>query len=280
MIWAPTPNLGQASTSATGLPMRRLHTFPIQAEGTKLVEPFRWRPSPSYCAHLYKAIARQHHRELIPLLRDMIPVDGVVFDIGAHAGQFAKLFSRMVPSGQVWSFEPGSYARSILRVALWWTACPNVSVVPMGLGSAPAVLSLNLPVKRKGSLGFGLAHLGPPDARWSRIEREAVAVTTIDSFVAALAIDRLDFIKADIEGWELQMIKGGIETLRRFRPRLLLEMDADHLLRAGDTLEGAFSEIMGLGYRPFVEQSGRLVPLEGPLSTDVWWLPEEVTAMA
>jgi FkbM family methyltransferase len=238
------------------------------------VEPFRWRPSGTYLAHLWKAVTQQHHKALLPTLRRLVPRDAVIFDVGAHAGQFAKLFAGLAPDGRIWSFEPGSYARSILRVALWLNGIRNVSVAPMALGETPGVGTLSVPVKRPGSYGFGLAHLGAAETRWQRIAAEPIALATIDGFAAAQAIDRLDFIKADIEGWEASMLRGGLETIRRLHPRLLLELDGHHLERAGDTLDGAFALLAGLGYRPFtLDKADRLVPLAVPADGDVWWLP-------
>jgi FkbM family methyltransferase len=215
------------------------------------IEPFHWRPSATYLAHLWKAATQQHHTELLPTLRRLIPRDAIIFDVGAHAGQFTKLFASLAPDGRIWSFEPGSYARSILHMALWLNRVHNVSVVPMGL-----------------------AHLGFAEARWSRVAVEPVALTTIDGFAAAQGIDRLDFIKADVEGWEAAMLRGGIETLLRLKPRLLLELDANYLARAGDTLAGAFELLARLGYRPYsLHASGGLIPIAEPACGDVWWLP-------
>ena len=98
----------------------------------------------------------------------------------------------------------------------------------MALGSGSELGTLTLPVKSRGGLGFGLAHLGAPQNRWDAIAQELVALTTLDAVVAVLGLDRLDFIKADIEGWELRLLHGGQDTLRRFRPRLMLEFTADH----------------------------------------------------
>jgi hypothetical protein len=56
--------------------------------------------------------------------------------------------------------------------------------------------TLTLPVKGRGSLAFGLAHLGAAEDRWHKVAQELVAVTTLDAVVAALGLDRVDFIKA------------------------------------------------------------------------------------
>jgi len=236
---------------------------------------FRWRVSPTYLAHLFKAVFKQHHKPLIPLFRRFIPEGGVVLDVGAHAGQYAKIFSRLVPRGQVYAFEPGSYARSILRVALALNRCRNVPVLPIGLGAREGTEVLTLPVKRPGSYGFGLAHFGP-ETRFETVEREAVAISTIDRMVELLELTRLDFIKADIEGWELQLVRGGARAIRRFRPVMLLELNAEALARAGDTLAGAFTEIAEFGYRPTVADGmGGLTPVTEPRNGDIWWLPAE-----
>src|SRR5262249_41986546 len=154
------------------------------------------------------------HRALAPTLGRLVPADAVVFDVGAHAGQYTKLLARIAASGRVYAFEPGSYARSILRIVIRLHGLDNVTVLPMALGADAGIAAMTLPVKSRGGLGFGLAHLGAPQTRWPSIAQEFVAVTTIDAAAEALALDRLDFIKADIEGWELRLLHGGENTLR------------------------------------------------------------------
>jgi FkbM family methyltransferase len=234
---------------------------------------FRWAITPTYLAHLFKATLKQHHKSWGAVVHGMLPEDGVVFDIGAHAGQYAKLLSRLVPRGQVFAFEPGSYARSILRVALYVNRCRNVTIVPLALGEREGTAMLTLPVKRRGAYGFGLAHLGQ-DARWREVRRDIVALTTIDRFAQLVELDRLDFIKADIEGWEMHAVRGGLDTIRRFRPVIMLEM-TEALTRAGDDLASAYRTLAELGYRPaMLAADGRLQPVERPCEGDIWWLPE------
>lgn len=61
------------------------------------------RQRASWLARLYKACAQQHHEALRPILAPHVPAVGVVVDIGAHAGQFAKLFARLAPRGRVYA---------------------------------------------------------------------------------------------------------------------------------------------------------------------------------
>ena len=56
--------------------------------------------------HLGVACFQQHHTELTPVFRPLIAPDAVVIDVGAHAGQFSKLFAGLAPQGRVYAFEP------------------------------------------------------------------------------------------------------------------------------------------------------------------------------
>lgn len=237
-------------------------------------EPYRWRLSPGFAAHLWKAATQQHHRALLPLIARCVPQDGVVLDVGAHAGQFAKLFARCAAAGQVYAIEPASYARAILRFVVWTRRLGNVAILPVALGAEPGLVRLNLPIKASGSAGYGLSHLGAPEARWARVATEWVAQTTVDELVAALALDRLDFLKADIEGFELRLLVGARQSLARFRPRLLIELNAAHLARAGDTIAAAHAFMADFGYRAFAQQGGALAAAP-PGDGDFWFLPAD-----
>lgn len=228
----------------------------------------------SFVAHLFKAVTQQHHRELVPVLRPFVPVDAVVLDVGGHAGQFAKLFARLAPQGRVYSFEPGSYARAILERAIRLKGLRNVEIVPLALGSQPGAVTLSVPIKPSGSMGFGLAHLGA-GAPERPVAAETVEVDTIDAFVRSRGLGRLDLIKADIEGWELEMLRGASETLRRLRPALFIEVDGARLARAGDSGDALAALLAGCGYRPFLPAGKGIAPASSESRGDVLWVPEE-----
>lgn len=199
-------------------------------------------------AHRWKAVTRQHHRELLPILAPLIAPDAIIIDVGAHAGQFTKLFAGLARDGHVYAFEPGSYARSILLPVLRTRRLSNVTLLPLGLSDSAGEAVLSTPVKASGSLGFGVATLGHSgDGRAQK--RETVRLVTLDSFVAEHAVPRLDFIKIDVEGWEGAVIRGAAHTLARLRPALMLELVQMHLARAGDDAASLFATLSALGYR-------------------------------
>jgi len=240
--------------------------------GGPAASPYRGRITAGLFAHLFKAVFKQHHREMRPLLAPLIPQDAVVLDVGAHAGQYAKLFARLAKRGRVYAIEPQSYARRILRTAIRFNRLRNIEILPLALGAVPGTATLTIPVKASGSYGFGLAHLGP-HTRPGSAETETVEVTTLDTLAARLGLTRLDFIKADIEGWEQAMVEGGRATLARFKPALLIEFNAAHLNRAGGSVAALWQMLNALGYRAYAGYPGGAA-LDTPCEGDALFLPE------
>jgi FkbM family methyltransferase len=202
-----------------------------------------------FLAHLLKATLRQHHRELIPVFAPHIPDEAVVIDVGAHAGQFSKLFAKMAPRGRVYAFEPSAYARSILTRSLAFNRLNHVKVVPMGLSDAPGELILHTPIKARGGLGFGIAHFGDDGEDSRDTVDQIVPLTTLDAFAQQEGLSRLDFLKADVEGWEVNVLKGGLATLAKHRPALFLEISDASLARAGAKPTDIWDILRPLGYR-------------------------------
>ncbi|MEI9891492.1 MAG: FkbM family methyltransferase [Caulobacteraceae bacterium] len=148
----------------------------------------------------------------------------------------------------MFAFEPSVYARSILKPALAWNRLSHVEIVPMGLSDADGQLVLHTPIKKRGGIGFGLANLGgDQDGRPSMTQ--TVDLTTLDGFFAGKGLTRLDFIKADVEGWEAHVLRGGMKTLAAHKPAMFLEVVEASLARAGSGSKEIWERLTPLGYR-------------------------------
>ncbi len=239
-----------------------------------MLEGLSFKGRLTWCAHMFKALTRQHHLELLLLLKKSVPQDGVVIDVGAHAGQFAKLFACVVPQGHVYSFEPGSYARSIVSRVVALHGLKNVSLYPFGLSDKPSEEILRVPVKRGGSMGFGLSHIGQVARDTARQERaETIALSTLDRFAAEQKLSRVDLVKADIEGWEMRFLLGARATIEKYKPILYLEVNDEFLKRADNSAQEMWDFLSALGYRisRLSSDGVTLTPLSAPVkSGDIW----------
>lgn len=205
----------------------------------------------TYVAHLFKALTRKHHQEYLPVLKSVISDDSIIIDVGAHAGQFTKLFSTIVPDGRVYAFEPGSYARSILNKVIMLHRLNNVTQINKGLGENSKKDYLIMPVKKSGSLGFGLSHLGGDDADVKNTISETIDIITLDAFAESENLEKINFIKADIEGWEMQMLRGAKSVIQKWHPILTLEVNRLFLTRAENTPEELWGFLIENGYEIF-----------------------------
>jgi hypothetical protein len=75
-----------------------------------------------------------------------------------------------------------------------------------------------------------------------------VAGVTLDSIVKSEGLQRLDLVKIDVEGAEMQVLRGMDSTLTAFRPKLILELKAVALGNLGSSLEEVFAWLHERGY--------------------------------
>jgi hypothetical protein len=91
-------------------------------------------------------------------------------------------------------------------------------------------------------------------------------VIDLDALVAQQALTRLDVIKMDVEGAELEVIKGGLKTLEQYKPILLIELFDAALQKQGASVDAVVAQLKEAGYSfyGFSESTGLPHPFERP----------------
>lgn len=143
----------------------------------------------------------------------------VALDLGACLGDTALAFAAAVgPSGRVFTFEfvPDHLAVLHSNLALNPALRERITVVPVAVGGAD---NGHLPVSASDRRDVQVL----PGARVQGLSPDtAVPIRSIDGLVAAGVVPRVDFLKMDIEGAELDALEGAKATIDRFRPRLAI----------------------------------------------------------
>jgi FkbM family methyltransferase len=170
--------------------------------------------------------------------RDAVKPGMTALDIGANVGAYSLLLGQWVGStGAVFAFEPAPAARDGLRRHIELNALAGVvRAVPAAVGAAPS----NARFVLESTAGEGrLATRGDRDA--TTVE---VPVTTIDEFCAREKLTP-DFIKIDVEGAELDVLRGARQTIQRTRGRssLFVEMHPSIWRTSGLTLAEVRAEL-------------------------------------
>jgi FkbM family methyltransferase len=161
----------------------------------------------------------------VKMFYKFIDAGDICFDIGANRGEITYYLSQLVgQTGKVISFEPITKARFFLKDTIDKFHLTNVVICPRALSNKKDELQMIIP-KLNGVDVFALAHLPSKDIEPQECGyRETVQVTTLDRIVEKLAIDRLDFIKIDVEGHEFAVLQGGEKTINKYLPVVYLEV--------------------------------------------------------
>ncbi|MCM8769827.1 MAG: FkbM family methyltransferase [Candidatus Omnitrophica bacterium] len=183
-------------------------------------------------------------------LQYLIQADSTCFDVGAAQGRYTLVMSQLARAGHVYSFEPGDYFFRILSVIKVFHRLKNVTLVKTAVGDKSGWGWLVIPLKKSRKPGFALAHLAS-DGDHGFI-RQKVPVTSLDEFSQEKGINKVNFIKCDVEGSELLVFKGARKLLERCRPIILCELSAECLARTGSCPRDVFAFLDQLGYRAYI----------------------------
>jgi FkbM family methyltransferase len=187
----------------------------------------------------------------------------VVLDVGANVGTHTVFLSHLVgQNGMVIAVEPVPRSFEQLQETIRRRArFPNV--LPLRLAFGETTSNGAEAVMRVPGNDFTQASLREQTVgSWERreaVRRYTVSLTTLDEQVRANSITRLDFVKIDVEGGELGVLRGGVEALTRFRPFLYCEVYERWSSSFGYSSAELLSFIRSLGYTDArVMQSGQV----------------------
>lgn len=165
-------------------------------------------------------------------------------DIGANYGVYTYALWRLFR--RVEAFEPSPDCGSVIRAF----GSDRISLHPVALSSHGGVASLQF-ARERGRIDLGRGSLSPPEERPDRTE---VTVRTLDEY----GFPDVNFMKVDVEGHELDVLRGAQETLARCQPNLLVEIEQRHLTIP---MRDVFRFLEERGYRGFFLVAGSLVPV-------------------
>lgn len=171
----------------------------------------------------------------------------VVVDAGAFIGAFTVPMAKAVGvNGMVLAFEANLSSYCCLVVNC--REHNNVSERLLALGDSDTVMS----VKRWDDQpeNAGASYL------ISEFNESRVRVTALDNF----NLDRCDFIKIDVEGFEPRVIRGAMMTIKKYRPKIFVELNDVALARNGFTKQDVLKPLLEIGYNvKFLQEKHNLL---------------------
>ncbi len=179
----------------------------------------------------------------LDVVEPLLSKDDVVFDVGTNIGTIANWFSNRTK--HVHGFEPHPDNLRMTQDQIVLRQTKNITLSQLALGSEPG--SLQLHVKSF----HGHHSLGDTGAS-PTVEKIDVQVDTVDRYCKTNAIDRIDFLKIDVEGFEEDVLKGATGMLAEGKVGLVLfELRQSILASLGKQGSAIFTPLLENGYSVF-----------------------------
>jgi FkbM family methyltransferase len=200
-------------------------------------------------------------RPTVAAFDKLVRPGSVIFDIGANVGAHTlQLAKRAAPNGRVFAFEPADFAFEKLRKNL--ALNPDLEKLTCAYQILLSCENAPLP-KPEIYASWPLRGRGQVHAkhRGRLVPTRKAAVDTLDNFVKRERIERLDLIKIDVDGHESQVLAGGVQTLTRFRPVLLLEISPYVHSKERNDFATLIALLQNLSYEFEDVDTGKALPL-------------------
>lgn len=169
--------------------------------------------------------------------------DAVCVDVGCHKGKFLDPMRRAATRGRFYAFEPIPFLYDMLKSKYRFDQRVNLFNCALSSREGTAVLFVN-------QRDMGLSGL---NARPDRMGADGVSevTTRLLTLDGLLSETRVDFIKIDVEGAELEVLRGAADTIARGRPIILLEFGLGGAEYFGADADAMFAYFAALDYRVY-----------------------------
>lgn len=208
---------------------------------------------------LFRALKYRYRndRDELQYIMKNVQKGNTALDIGAHKGAYLYWLRKAVGSkGQIIALEPQPTLYNYLKTAIAKFGFENIKIYHAGASSVKDTLSLFIP-KAKGSTSPGATFEKRDNTENSHlIEVEVIPLNDL----LKNRKSKIDFIKMDVEGHELDAFKGASDILLEDQPTILFECENRHL--EGITIFDVFAYLNSLGYSGFFFLNSVLAPLE------------------
>lgn len=168
-----------------------------------------------------------------------------VLDVGANIGWTVLNLAQIAKNGKVLGFEPDPYNFERCSDNILLNDFKNLHAFPVGLGNANQQVDMEIrtPSNRGGNR---IATVGNNSSR-------PVQIVKLDDFAPVQELKSIDLIKMDVEGYELNVLRGAKGILTKHKPILFIELDDNNLKDQGDSALALIEFLFGVGYSEMTE---------------------------
>lgn len=146
----------------------------------------------------------------------------IIFDIGANIGTFTTWMAKAFPNGKIYSFEPQRAVFQMLSGNAAINNLYNVYTYNMALGKENAKIEFEEPNYFEKN-DYGTFSLVENIIQQRTKNLITVEIKTLDTFLEYYNIPKVDLLKIDVEGMDLDVLIGGHKTIKKYLPIIFIE---------------------------------------------------------
>jgi len=173
-----------------------------------------YKPTQSSIYYGYK-----YERKITNLLTKILKNDQIFIDVGAHVVYYSLLAAKKVGNnGKVFAFEPNNDNYKILIQNINLNKFNQIKYFKIGLSDHDGEAQFYINPYNDG--GSSLTKF-----TYQALELVTIKIAKLDTLMSDLTLNRIDLIKIDVEGHQMNTLKGMENTLREFRPKIIVEFN-------------------------------------------------------
>ena len=197
-----------------------------------------------------------YEKENILFWEKLINPDSVVIDIGANIGYYTLIAAKKASEGHVHSFEPVTFNYDALQKNIKLNNLKNITANNAGISTKEGLDMYYISSKEN----IGMSGLKPAENFSGKMEEKTTL--TLDNYVAINNLTKIDFIKIDIEGNELNALRGMQNVLQKNHPVLFIELLNEHLTKFDTTVKDVYGYLSLFNYKGYtISKENNLNPV-------------------
>jgi len=218
----------------------------------------------------------RYHVAEARIVSQWLPHDAICFDVGAHGGLWTRSLGLARPNGRVYAFEALPYYTRVLKRTISLIGPRNVSVLNVAVSDKAGSVHM-IDRTPLGQRLTGKSHVSKNGD--SSPGAVLVPATTLDDFWNSIGKPGVSFVKCDVEGFELFVLKGAQALIQACNPLFYNELNEEWCKRYGYLPADIFEFFEARGYRPFyLTGAGSLqaVDVARHVNRDVLFVPRRL----
>jgi FkbM family methyltransferase len=193
-----------------------------------------------------------YEKEDSEMLYNLVSDGDTIFDVGANIGWYSNHLSKKLPNSLIYSFEPIPETFYQLKLNTELNDSKNIILNNIALSAKKEKVTFYYSPLATGA--SSLVNITESE----NIQKLECETNTLDDFFKSNNVQKIDFIKCDVEGAELLVFKGGFEIIKEFKPIIFTEMLRKWSAKFGYHPNDIILFFSEMGYKCFYSSNGKL----------------------